>query len=332
MMKKKVFKMGDLVFAKVRGYPAWPARVTGITAGGKYSVFFYGTYEVSNMKPEEMWPYNKKNHDKFGPPNLHKKGYSEGLYEIVNCPDIAIQPVVLGEGDFSGTFGEHVDDLGSDPVLVKILSTNEIKEINITNDENNNKPNECPSIKIECRIEVAERILQNTFTEVDEGLKQELKEKVERAKEENERSNLVKKIERLKWIKCERSVVEAICQIQKSMTSKSDQSISNCLENLKLLESIELKPLMVIKMPVIFTVVKRLSTEIITNNNDDIAADEVKEISERIKQKIILDVCNGMPMSLSAFEEVLEKKVIEFESRTCSLSDRERMCLTNIVL
>ena len=40
----KTFEAGDLVFAKVRGYPPWPARVQQATAksGSKYQVFFFG--------------------------------------------------------------------------------------------------------------------------------------------------------------------------------------------------------------------------------------------------------------------------------------------------
>ena len=40
----KSFEAGDLVFAKVRGYPPWPARVINPTAksGSKYQVFFFG--------------------------------------------------------------------------------------------------------------------------------------------------------------------------------------------------------------------------------------------------------------------------------------------------
>ena len=95
-MKKKGFNVGDLVFAKVKGYPAWPAKVTAVISSGKYSVFFYGTYEVGNSKPEQMWSYNKRNLDKFGPPNKHKKWYSEGLYQIENNPGFAEE--VKGEG------------------------------------------------------------------------------------------------------------------------------------------------------------------------------------------------------------------------------------------
>lgn len=43
------FKHGDRVFAKVRGYPCWPARVDSkceVLGRTRYNVFFYGTYEV----------------------------------------------------------------------------------------------------------------------------------------------------------------------------------------------------------------------------------------------------------------------------------------------
>ncbi len=48
----KTFADGDLVFAKVRGYPAWPARITSSadTKGSKFNVFFYGTHETGVCK------------------------------------------------------------------------------------------------------------------------------------------------------------------------------------------------------------------------------------------------------------------------------------------
>jgi hypothetical protein len=65
----ETFKVGDLVFAKVRGYPSWPARVCDDFAGHikitniafqikntaidpvnakntRFEVFFFGTYET----------------------------------------------------------------------------------------------------------------------------------------------------------------------------------------------------------------------------------------------------------------------------------------------
>ena len=45
----KSFKDGDRVFAKMRGYPCWPARVDSkceVLGKTRYNVFFYGTYQV----------------------------------------------------------------------------------------------------------------------------------------------------------------------------------------------------------------------------------------------------------------------------------------------
>jgi len=89
----KVYKVNDLVFAKVKGYPAWPAKITGVNKGA-YSVFFFGTHEVKgDMRPKMMWPYNQKTLDRFGPPNKHKKWYGDGLHQIENMPNVIMPPV-----------------------------------------------------------------------------------------------------------------------------------------------------------------------------------------------------------------------------------------------
>ncbi|KAJ6643145.1 Hepatoma-derived growth factor [Pseudolycoriella hygida] len=57
-MSKKVksFNVGDYVFAKVKGYPPWPAKITSIDKK-KYKVFFYGTGETANLKLEDCFHY-----------------------------------------------------------------------------------------------------------------------------------------------------------------------------------------------------------------------------------------------------------------------------------
>ena len=49
------YQAGDLVFAKVKGFPAWPAKITNTEAPGgkeKFSVVFFGTQEFANL-----WTY-----------------------------------------------------------------------------------------------------------------------------------------------------------------------------------------------------------------------------------------------------------------------------------
>lgn len=72
------------IFAKVRGYPPWPAKVLKLldeTAGKqKYSVYFYGTHETATCKREELYDY-VTTREKYGKP-LKRKNFSEAIAEI----------------------------------------------------------------------------------------------------------------------------------------------------------------------------------------------------------------------------------------------------------
>ncbi|XP_059479552.1 PC4 and SFRS1-interacting protein-like [Neocloeon triangulifer] len=84
------FKVGDLVFAKVRGYPAWPARVKNVFSDSanakntKIEVFFYGTYETAICRVEEVCDY-ETNKEKLGKVQK-RKFFKEALEEIESNP------------------------------------------------------------------------------------------------------------------------------------------------------------------------------------------------------------------------------------------------------
>jgi len=334
-MVKKVFTVGDLVFAKVKGYPAWPARVTGRTTGGKYCVFFFGTFEVGNMKPEEMWPYNKKFLDRFGPQNMKKKWYSEGLYQIEHSPEIAFQEVAVERGGDVQGCGDVVDDqipydekIEHEPILVKVLSSNQVTEISVNQEHGDDSLQEkVTNIKIKCKFGIAEAILKDKDSIMDEKVKQQLREKVEMVKMETKENILLRKIEKLKWLRTEQKLVDVVCQIQKSMSGGTNNMLK-CVEMLKLLEKIDIKPLMVIKMPEVFMTVRRLSSEWITGGEGSLT-EEVRERSERVREKIILEFM-GFPTGLEEFNDILEDKVNEFKKKYSVMSDRERLGIVDL--
>lgn len=95
MTSKKTFNVKDKVFAKIRGYPAWPAIVSGVKGDTpsrvRYNVYFYGTGERAECKPEDLCPY-QDNKSKLGKPNK-RKYFAEALLEIEDDSGTLVLPV-----------------------------------------------------------------------------------------------------------------------------------------------------------------------------------------------------------------------------------------------
>ncbi|KAI6179550.1 PWWP domain-containing protein [Aphelenchoides besseyi] len=76
------FKIGDLVWAKMRGFPHWPAQIakTPTTSNPKYSVIFFGTQESGFVKSSDIADYYT-HLDVYGTPR-QLNGFQTALEEI----------------------------------------------------------------------------------------------------------------------------------------------------------------------------------------------------------------------------------------------------------
>ncbi|XP_017055713.1 PC4 and SFRS1-interacting protein [Drosophila ficusphila] len=78
----KSYNIGDLVFAKVKGYPPWPAKITKSNNNKKYNVYFYGTGETANIKVEDLFRY-AENKERFATEKIMKRAkFIEAIEQI----------------------------------------------------------------------------------------------------------------------------------------------------------------------------------------------------------------------------------------------------------
>uniref|UniRef100_A0A3P8ZLY5 PWWP domain-containing protein n=1 Tax=Esox lucius TaxID=8010 RepID=A0A3P8ZLY5_ESOLU len=83
------FKPGDLVFAKMKGFPHWPARIIkGEGSKKKVPVFFFGTHQTAFIPAENIVPFvgNKGRYGK----GVRIRGFTEGMWEVENTPRVAV--------------------------------------------------------------------------------------------------------------------------------------------------------------------------------------------------------------------------------------------------
>lgn len=101
---KKSFTVGDLVFAKVKGYPPWPAKILKFEKK-KYNVYFYGTGETANVKMEDVFGYRETKSKYATDKIMKRKGFKEGIAQIESAlsgedpSPILLAPSTSGETD-----------------------------------------------------------------------------------------------------------------------------------------------------------------------------------------------------------------------------------------
>lgn len=98
-----IYKPGDLIFGKVRGYIPWPARIEPPKPGqkippNKYPVIFFGTYQSAILTSKQIFPYEKFK-KKYGK-QQERRFFNVGLEEIEqewNCGKVKLEVIRLSK-------------------------------------------------------------------------------------------------------------------------------------------------------------------------------------------------------------------------------------------
>ena len=75
-------------FAKMRGYPSWPARKMGQNKN-KIWVHFYGTNQFGSIPTNNWTDLSQESHKKFGLTNVGKAGYDVALKAMIDATNQA---------------------------------------------------------------------------------------------------------------------------------------------------------------------------------------------------------------------------------------------------
>ncbi|KAF5301124.1 hypothetical protein FQR65_LT08954 [Abscondita terminalis] len=147
MKKVASFNVGDKVFAKVKGYPAWPAMIIEDQTT-KFNVRFYGTGETGIVKSKDLFYYLK--HKKNFIKSLKRKDYNEAIEEI----EKAIE-------ENGGTDGNTE---GPDPIIENVESTGNNKNKRKRSELDKTNGNPAKKISIKSSDEIVPDTIENEKT------------------------------------------------------------------------------------------------------------------------------------------------------------------------
>ena len=85
-----MFAVGDLVFAKIKGYRPWPAKIISMDKTTSWIwVMFYGSFERGRVTEQNIWKFDDSSKAKFvNGSKVGQEKFDKALHEIEHDPDI----------------------------------------------------------------------------------------------------------------------------------------------------------------------------------------------------------------------------------------------------
>jgi hypothetical protein len=90
------YQMSDLVWAKMKGYPQWPARIVPKPRGQQppsanhHFVFFYGSHDIAWIHKKDMLPFEKYQAKLRKNSQRHRILLGKAIWEAEEDPELKI--------------------------------------------------------------------------------------------------------------------------------------------------------------------------------------------------------------------------------------------------
>lgn len=309
-MSKVKFGLGAKVFAKVKGYCAWPAKVEGVadlTPGQiKYHVYFYGTKQISICREDNMFCYYEYKH-KYGKPKKAKY-FNASIDEI--------------EADTESVTIDSVNTPELNSVETGLLESSRPKNYS-ANSQEDIVPRPTNNLN-ELRLDSAGLNTKQTVL------------KFRPTSDEHDTRNL-----KLSALRTEGEMLKIQFQIQESLAlEKANPDLGLSLKYLDKFISLKINPLMVLKHSSVILFLENLQ-----NYNGNIRARNLSEKEEilfesqesliRSKAKVAYDKIQALfhvpgPYGLT-FQEFFNLELEKFKENTEFLTSDEYFSLTSLI-
>lgn len=266
-----LFKVDDLVFAKIKGYKPWPGRILELKPGNKAVVFFFGTYDKGQVLIKDMWLYNEESKAKYAPANGKRpKKFQQALEEIVDWPDMLPFEGKSEEQEAEDSLEPVKKKQRGDPEVshrklwVQVKDTGDIIEIDLDKDRpkfntkkeamqwDDNRAND--ALRFKTLVEAGKYVPPEVITRLEaktnrNNAEQAILDKWMFLQEDRQ--------EKIQWLKTEMKIADSESQLRKILhPGKPD--LESIIEHLQELNSLLVSKLMLKKQPQVFETVDRL--------------------------------------------------------------------------
>ncbi len=342
---------GDLVFAHVKGHPKWPGRIIEHhIEAGKFTVFFYGTYEISLLKSENVWPYNAENKAKWGHLKVKRSEFARAIREIEETPDIALdavpppsltpKPAKMAKKSASKTILHPVQKMSKNRKLyAQVKGTDEIIEIDI--DKNRPKTfaskedaHKWETHRVQEILKFKKLVEDGKFVpeEVVERLEKKGSDRSQSETEVLEKWKLLSKDrhEKIEWLNTEFKLAQA----EENMRNCLDldlpmPELSQCLDTLSSISTFKIAPLMLKKQPQIVKTMQKLCFYKGPEGLEGPQLNQAKKIRELAAANMLrFQACFEIPEHIT-FSTFFAREVKEFSAKVQNLPSGHLTYLTN---